>query len=375
MVKVSAKIDLFPNLSPANPDCKLAGLGVHTLLLSLHSPLLKDIFKTLSDTSDLVVIVPDVLKSEIKSVLRVMYGIESVGFTSRCTLETLGLDSFKGFAVVEDLEEPVQEVIIDLEVPHVEMNNNGSLNNAISERIGCENNSPFEVPANLENEIEKEATELISCENNPPVDEPANFENEDENEIGKETTELTRFPCNICDKTFKSNKYRKCHIQAKHSSDPQFADRFREIYAKRSLARQRKCPLCEVLCNSKNLKTHIRTEHPTHSLVEICEICQKKFTTGSHLNRHFDECHSVSPVYTCSFCDYKTKDRGNLKKHVLVHSAEKPWKCEDCQFATKRLKELKTHKCNIKSFLCELCNKTSKTAVGLRAHKKRAHSA
>ena len=349
MVRVGAKVDLFPKMSPANPDCKLAGLGVHTLLLSLHSPLLKDIFKTISDSAEVVVIVPNVEKSEIKSVLRVMYGIEEIGFVSSSTLDTLGLDSFKGFVVMDNLEDPANEEIIDLEVGHAE-----------------ENIEPPDIIADIES---------IVFENNSSMEVPENPDNTDGNEKEKVPSEVNRFPCNICDKTFRSTKYRKFHIQAKHSSDPAFEDKLREISARKSLARKRKCPLCEELCNSKNLKTHIRSAHPSHSLVEICEICQKKFSNGSHLNRHFGECHSESPVYACSFCNYKTKDRGNLNKHVVVHSVEKPFKCEECQFETRRPKEMKTHKCSIKTFLCELCNKKSKTANGLRVHKKRAHSA
>jgi hypothetical protein len=119
MVKVNAQSELFPKVSPHTPDSKLAGLGVHTLLLSLHSPLLKNIFETLSETSEIVVIVPDVEKTELKSLLRVMYGIEEVAFVSGSTLEALGLDSFKSFVVFEDFEDLVNEVTIDVETAPV----------------------------------------------------------------------------------------------------------------------------------------------------------------------------------------------------------------------------------------------------------------
>lgn len=349
MGKIRAQVDLFPKMSPANPDCKLAGLGVHTLMLSLHSPLLKDIFVTLSDSSDVVVIVPDVEKSEIKSVLRVMYGIEEIGFVSSSTLDTLGLDSFKGFVVIEGFEDPANEEVIDLEVSQVEENIEPPVNSAVIESTMFENNSSLEITATPDNT--------------------------DGNEKETVPDEEIRFPCNVCDKTFTTAKYRRFHIQAKHVNDPAFEDKLREISARKSLARKRKCPLCEELCNSKNLKKHIKAAHPTHLLVEICDICQKRFSNGSHLNRHFDECHSESPVYSCSFCDYKTKDMGNLKKHVVVHSVEKPFKCDECQFETRRPKEMKIHNCSIKTFPCDLCNKKSKSANGLRAHKKRAHSA
>ena len=359
MVKVNANVELFPKMSPTNPDCKLAGLGVHSLLLSLHSPLFRDIFKTVSDRSEVVVIVPHVKKSEIKALLRVMYGIEEIGFVSSSTLDTLGLDSYKGFVVMENLEDPVNEEIIDLEVAHAE--NFG--NNAVIESTVFENNSFVEM---VENPDENNSFMEVTV---------SNADNSDGNEKGKVPPEVKRFPCNICDKTFKTTKCRKFHMQAKHSSDQVFQNRLKAISARKSLAISRKCPLCEELCNSKNLKKHIKSVHPSHLLVEICEICQKKFSNGSHLNRHFDECHSESPVYACSFCDYKTKDKGNLKKHVVVHSVEKPFKCEECQFETRRPKEMKTHKCSMKTFLCDLCNKKSKSADGLRVHKKRAHSA
>ena len=115
--------------------------------------------------------------------------------------------------------------------------------------------------------------------------------------------------------------------------------------------------------------------HANHTLVENCEICDKTFTTGSHLNRHMDEVHGESPTFTCSFCDYRTKDEGNLKKHVLVHCDTKPFKCDICHFETKRSRELKSHRCRMKPFQCDLCHKRSSTANGLYEHKKRTHSA
>jgi hypothetical protein len=181
MVKVNAQSELFPKVSPHTPDSKLAGLGVHTLLLSLHSPLLKNIFETLSETSEIVVIVPDVEKTELKSLLRVMYGIEEVAFVSGSTLEALGLDSFKSFVVFEDFEDLVNEVTIDVEtapVPTDKFENNSIIN-------------------------------VVSSENTPPIELSGNPKDTSEKNLANDTpTEVTKFACNICDKTFKTSKYR-----------------------------------------------------------------------------------------------------------------------------------------------------------------------
>lgn len=63
--------------------------------------------------------------------------------------------------------------------------------------------------------------------------------------------------------------------------------------------------------------------------IHECEICLKKFTKGSHLNRHLKIHEKVKP-HTCNLC-YKGFARAEqLNNHMNMHSGIKPHLCYIC---------------------------------------------
>ena len=77
-----------------------------------------------------------------------------------------------------------------------------------------------------------------------------------------------------------------------------------------------------LFCKVKNLlafvsasayHNHLLThQHPTHE----CEICHKKFQTKDKLRRH-SLIHSGDKPFRCPVCDYRCNVEGNLRKHCL----------------------------------------------------------
>ncbi|XP_054711200.1 gastrula zinc finger protein XlCGF49.1-like [Uloborus diversus] len=60
----------------------------------------------------------------------------------------------------------------------------------------------------------------------------------------------------------------------------------------------------------------------------------------------------------CSFCNYSTPYKGNLKKHLLVHSKEQPHACKICHRRFNQLGNLKMHlkiHAAERSFSCHIC--------------------
>ena len=47
--------------------------------------------------------------------------------------------------------------------------------------------------------------------------------------------------------------------------------------------------------------------------------------------------------YMCPFCNKIMKKHRDMKRHILIHTGEKPFKCELCNFACNQKANLTTH--------------------------------
>ena len=74
--------------------------------------------------------------------------------------------------------------------------------------------------------------------------------------------------------------------------------------------------------------------------------CQKKFYDKTAFHKH--QLTHGDKLFTCGDCGKKFLDNSKLKRHSLVHTGEKPFKCE-------------------------ICNKSYLSAPALIAHKKTKH--
>ena len=77
----------------------------------------------------------------------------------------------------------------------------------------------------------------------------------------------------------------------------------------------------------------------------------------------------------CEFCDYKTKRRVHIRRHMRKHTGERPFKCEKCgdNFScnsglTQHTKRMHTDRLE---FMCNVCGKAFKAGSDLRQHEVR----
>ncbi|KAJ8972411.1 hypothetical protein NQ317_010335 [Molorchus minor] len=138
--------------------------------------------------------------------------------------------------------------------------------------------------------------------------------------------------------------------------------------------------------NAKEILKSVKVEIE-HFEVEMytCKICQFKTKYKGALNRHLlvHSENSKVKIYSCGTCQYKTKRKETLKKHFLVHRKNQlenfeveVHTCNTCQYKTKHKVDLKKHvlvhvhreNSEVEMYTCEKCQYKTKRKDDLKRH-------
>ncbi|KAK2514491.1 LOW QUALITY PROTEIN: zinc finger protein 740 [Columba livia] len=88
----------------------------------------------------------------------------------------------------------------------------------------------------------------------------------------------------------------------------------------------------------------------------VCDHCCGAFRSSYHLKRHI-LIHTGEKPFECNVCDMRFIQKYHLERHKRVHSGEKPYQCERCLQSFSRTDRLLRHK-----RMCQGCQTKSPDA-------------
>ncbi|XP_057675687.1 zinc finger protein 568-like isoform X2 [Corythoichthys intestinalis] len=101
-----------------------------------------------------------------------------------------------------------------------------------------------------------------------------------------------------------------------------------------------------------------------------CCQCGKDFVQKGHLKRHL-QLHTGEKPYSCPVCGKSFTQKGDVTKHMRVHNGKKPFSCSECGQGFTQRGNLNTHTrihTGEKPFSCIVCGQKFSVKQNLRMH-------
>ena len=106
-----------------------------------------------------------------------------------------------------------------------------------------------------------------------------------------------------------------------------------------------------------------------------CDVCEKRFRDSYNLKKHV-HIHTNEKPYECDVCEKRFNESGNLKRHMRIHTNENPYQCDVCEKRFRQSGHLKTHMrihTNERPYECGVCEMKFRHSGTLKVHMRRWH--
>ncbi|XP_035233348.1 zinc finger protein 845-like [Stegodyphus dumicola] len=101
-----------------------------------------------------------------------------------------------------------------------------------------------------------------------------------------------------------------------------------------------------------------------------CEYCNYTSSYSSNFKRHM-QIHSGERPFNCTLCSYTSSLRCNFKRHMFLNTGERPFKCNACNRAFMLKENLRSHlsvHSNVKPYACKICSRSFRLKCQLKYH-------
>ncbi|KAB7503531.1 Zinc finger protein [Armadillidium nasatum] len=104
----------------------------------------------------------------------------------------------------------------------------------------------------------------------------------------------------------------------------------------------------------------------------LLSSCRLKQVLPRHINNSSrSRLNKLKYRFSCQICSYSSKEKANLKRHMMTHTGEKPFKCPICDYRSVAYHTIKRHyriHTGEKPFACSVCEYRCSSSETLKNH-------